>query len=238
MPIDFNSFSATPSSQAREAGLRGYMHAVYGYMTGGLALTGVVAYYSFASGIYLAIAKTPLIWVVLLAPLAMVMLLGFRIQKMSLTAAQMTYWGYAALMGLSLGGIFMMFTGESISRVFFITAGTFGVMSVYGYSTKRDLTKLGSFMMMGLIGVGILGLVEIFLSLSELQFLFFVIGVIVFFGLAAYEPPKIRALFPATDAHEIAGKKEVFGALMLYLDFINLFLLLLQLFGNTGGGRR
>lgn len=237
MPIDLNSISSPSGSQAREVGLRGYMHAVYGYMTGGLALTGIVAYYSFASGIYLAIAKTPLIWVVLLAPLAMVMLLGFRIQKMSLTAAQLTYWGYAALMGLSLGGIFMMFTGENISRVFFITAGTFGVMSVYGYSTKRDLAKLGSFMMMGLIGVIIAMVVNMFLHSSELQFLVSVIGVIVFVGLTAYDTQKIRSMYLTTDAHAIAAKKEVFGALMLYLDFINLFLLLLQLFGN-GGGRR
>ena len=236
MPIDFNRISVNSATQDVEGGLRAYMHAVYSYMAGGLALTGVVAYYSFASGLYPAIARTPLIWLVLLAPLGMVMLLGFRIQKMSLSAAQLTYWAYAALMGLSLGGIFMLYTGESIARVFFITAGTFGVMSVYGYTTKTDLTRFGSFLFMGLVGVIIASLVNLFLHSSELQFLVSVIGVIVFVGLTAYDTQKIKTMYLSTDGHEVAGKKGVFGAPALYLGFFNLFLMLLRLFG--GGGRR
>lgn len=236
MPIELKPArvaAARPETVVVEdAGLGEYMRGIYNYMAGGLALTGAVAYYGYSSGLYLKIAHTPLIWVVLLAPLAMVLFLSFRIQKMSLATAQVTYWVYAATMGLSLAGIFMMYTGQSISRVFFITAGTFGGMSLYGYTTKTDLTKFGSFLMMGLFGVIIAMLVNFWMKSSALQFAISVMGVIVFVGLTAYDTQKIKALYVAGDAAESLGKKTVMGALTLYLDFINLFLMLLRLFGG------
>ena len=240
MPIDLHSMrarAATVATVATESqvGLGDYMRSIYQYMTAGLLLTGVVAYFAATTGLYQAIAATPLIWLVLLAPLGLVMFVSFRIQKMSLATAQFTYWSYAALMGLSLAGIFMLYTGESISRVFFITAGTFGAMSLYGYTTKADLSRFGSFLFMGLIGVIIASLVNLFLHSSALQFAVSVMGVIVFVGLTAYDTQKFKAMYAVSDSHEIAGKKVVMGALTLYLDFINLFLMLLRLFG---GGRR
>lgn len=236
MPIDLERVRSGASGPARtqvdESGLRDYMHSIYNMMAGGLALTGIVAWFGYSSGLYPSIAQTPLIWLVLFAPFAMVLFLGFRIQKMSLATAQVTYWVYAALMGLSLAGIFMLYTGNSIARVFFITSGTFAGMSLYGYVTKKDLTHWGSFLMMGLIGVIIASLVNLFLHSTQLQFLISVIGVIVFVGLTAYDTQKIKRMYYAADGHEIAGKKVVMGALTLYLDFINLFLMLLRLFGS------
>lgn len=237
MPTELPTRSRTPvhgiyAPAELEAGFRAYLHAVYAYMAGGLALTGAVAYYAVATGVYQKIAATPLIWLVLFAPFAMVLFLGFRVQKMSLPAARVTYWVYAALMGLSIAGIFLMYTGEEISRVFFITAGTFGVMSVYGYTTKRSLANWGSFLMMGLIGVIIASVVNLFLHSTRLQFMVSVIGVIVFVGLTAYDTQRIKHAYVATDGGDVLGKKVVMGALMLYLDFVNLFIMLLQLFGG------
>jgi FtsH-binding integral membrane protein len=236
VPVDLKPvrINSGPNSQAAlaDASLRAYMRGIYNYMAGGLALTGVVAYAAVASGLYQQIAKTPLIWIVLLAPLAMVLFLSFRIQKMSLVTAQTTYWAYAGLMGLSLAGIFLMYTGESISRVFFITGGTFAAMSLYGYTTKTDLTRFGSFLIMGLFGVIIASLVNIFLKSTALQFVVSVIGVIVFVGLTAYDTQKIKAMYSEADSRDTLGKKTVMGALTLYLDFINLFLMLLRLFGG------
>jgi FtsH-binding integral membrane protein len=215
-----------------DAGLRAHMQRVYGYMAGGLALTGVVAYAAAASGFYQSIAGTPLIWIVMLAPLGFVLALSFGIQRMSAATATLLFWIYAAVMGLSLGNIFLVFTGESIARVFFITAATYGAMSLYGYTTRSDLSRFGSFLLMGLIGIVIASLVNLFVGSSALQFAISLIGVIVFVGLTAYDTQRIRQIYLESDAAEIAGKKAVLGALALYLDFINLFMLLLQLFGQ------
>ncbi|MCP1908811.1 FtsH-binding integral membrane protein [Bradyrhizobium elkanii] len=208
------------------------MQRIYGYMAGGLALTGLVAYLAAASGFYQSIAATPLIWLVMLAPLGFVLLLSFGIQRMAAGTAMLLFWLYAAVMGLSLGGIFLVFTGESIARVFFITAATFGAMSLYGYTTRADLSRFGSFLMMGLIGIVIASLVNIFIGSSALQFAISIIGVIVFVGLTAYDTQRIKEMYLESDTGEIAGKKAVLGALALYLDFINLFMMLLQLFGH------
>ncbi len=222
-----------PSAGAQiDAGLRAHMQRVYGYMAGGLALTGIVAYAAAASGFYQAIAATPLIWLVMLAPLGFVLVLGFGIQRMSAETAMVLFWLYAAVMGLSLGSIFLVFTGESIAHVFFITAATYGVMSLYGYTTKSDLSRFGSFLMMGLIGIVIASLVNIFVGSSALQFAISIIGVIVFVGLTAYDTQRIKEMYLESDSADIAGKKAVLGALSLYLDFINLFMILLQLFGQ------
>ena len=215
-----------------DEGLRAYMQRVYGYMAGGLTLTGIVAYAAAVSGFYQSIAGTPLIWVVMLAPLAFVFVLSFGIQRMSAGTATMLFWVYAAVMGLSLGSIFLVYTGASIARVFFITAATYGAMSLYGYTTKTDLSRFGSFLLMGVVGIVIASIVNIFLQSSGFQFVISVIGVLVFVGLTAYDTQRIKEMYLESDTGEAAGKKAVMGALSLYLDFINLFTMLLQLFGQ------
>ena len=216
-----------------DEGLRAYMLRVYNYMASALALTGVVAYaVANTEVLFNAIFGTGLVWVVILAPLGLVFFLSARVNKMSVTAAQTTFWVFAALMGMSLASIFVIYTQESIARVFFITAGTFGAMSLYGYTTKKDLTGWGSFLMMGLIGIIIASIVNIFLASSAMHFAISVIGVLVFVGLTAYDTQKIKESYAASDSGEVASKKAIMGALRLYLDFINLFLMMLRLFGN------
>jgi FtsH-binding integral membrane protein len=216
-----------------DEGLRTYMLRVYNYMVTGLALTGAVAFIVASTpAVFNAIFGTGLAWVVILAPLGLVFFLSARINKMSAAAAQITYWVFASLMGLSLASVFVIYTGESIARVFFITAATFAAMSLYGYTTKRDLTGLGSFLFMGLIGIIIAMVVNIFIGSTMIQFVVSVLGVLIFIGLTAYDTQKIKEMYVAADGSEIAGKKAIMGALRLYLDFINLFLMLLHLFGN------
>ena len=228
-------FAGTAASRAHaiDEGLRAYMLRVYNYMASGLCLTGIVAYIVGNSPAMLnAIYGTPLQWVVMLAPLGFVLFLSFGLHRMSFFAAQAVFWAFAAAMGLSLSYIFIAYTGESIARVFFITAGTFAAMSLYGYTTKRDLTRFGSFLFMGLIGIVIAGLVNIFLQSAALQFAVSVIGVIVFVGLTAYDTQAIKSEYSEHYDEESAGKLAISGALRLYLDFINLFIMLLQLLGN------
>jgi uncharacterized protein len=215
-----------------DLGLRRYMLQVYNYMTMGLGVTGLVAYIAGATGLYQQIAGTPLIWVVMLAPLAAVLFLSFRIEQMSVGAAHATFWGYAALMGLSLAGIFLIYTGASVARVFFISAATFGAMSLYGYTTRRDLSQFGSFLFMGLIGVVLASLVNIFIASSALQFAISVIGVLVFTGLTAWDTQRIKEIYLASELGDVLAKKALMGALALYLDFINLFVMMLQLSGQ------
>ena len=214
-----------------DVGLRDYMLRIYNYMASGLALTGIVAYVFAGSGFYAQVAQTPLIWVIMLAPLGLVLWLSYGIGRMQASTAQALFWAYAALMGLSMASIFLVFTGTSIARVFFITAGTFAAMSIYGYTTQRDLSQFGAFLMMGLIGIIIAGLVNIFIASSALQFAISVIGVLVFTGLTAYDTQQIKEMYYEYDDGSMAGKKAIMGALRLYLDFINLFMMLLQLIG-------
>src|SRR5262249_49487683 len=221
-----------------DVGLREHMLRVYNYMASGLALTGIVAWIAASSGFYASIAGTPLLWLVMLAPLGAVLFLSFRLQSMSFGAAQAAFWVYAALMGLSLAGIFLVFTGASIARVFFITAGTFAAMSLYGYTTRTDLSKFGSFLMMGLIGIILAGLVNMFIQSSALQFAISVIGVVVFVGLTAYDTQRIKEMYWEYDDGQIAGKKAIMGALRLSLDFTTLSPLLLQSRGNRRAGAR
>ena len=171
-------------------------------------------------------------WVVMLAPLGMVFFLSARIEKMSFTTAQTTFWIFAALMGASLASIFVIYTQTSIVRVFMITAVTFGAMSLWGYTTKRDLSGMGSFLMMGLIGIIVASLVNLFIQSSMMHWVISVIGVLVFTGLTAYDTQKIKEMYLASDGQVVMGKKAIMGALKLYLDFINLFIMLLHLFGN------
>ena len=236
--------SANGAALSVDAGLRAYMLRVYNYMLVGLGLTGAVAW---------ATANTPLLnvfynqvqtangigiqpnilgWIAVFAPLAMVFFLSFRLQKMSFAAAQTTFWVYAALMGVSLSTILFLYTGTSIALTFFVTAATFGAMSLWGYTTSRDLTGFGSFLFMGLIGLLLASLANFFFHSSQLQFVVSVIGVLIFTGLTAYDSQSIKNLYFAGDDSEATGKKAIMGALRLYLDFINLFLYLLRFMGN------
>jgi uncharacterized protein len=218
---------------AIDAGLRQYMLSIYNYMFIGLAITGVVAFMVASSPAAMqAIFGTPLKWVVMLAPLGFVFLFSARIQSMSPSTAQLVFWAFAATMGLSMASIFIVFTGTSIARVFFITAAAFGATSLYGYTTKADLTRMGSFMFMGLIGIVIASLVNIFLASSALQFAISVIGVIVFTGLTAYDTQRLKELYADSYDRDTLGRMAIMGALQLYLDFINLFTMLLQLMGQ------
>jgi uncharacterized protein len=225
--------TARMSQAAIDAGLRQFMISVYNYMASGLALTGIVAYGAAETGLYASLIDTPMLfWGVTLAPLALVLLLSFRIEKMSLGAAKTAFWAYAALVGLSLSGIFFVYTGTSIARTFFITAATFLAMSLFGYTTRADLARTGSFLLMGLVSIIIASIVNVFLASSIVQLAISVVGVIVFVGLTAYDTQRIREIYLNSDSPAIAGKKAIMGALALYLDFLNLFILLMQLTGN------
>jgi FtsH-binding integral membrane protein len=240
--------SAATTAAVLDAGLRAYMLRVYNWMTSGLVLTGIIAY---------AIANTPLraafyqdvmtpmgvvrdrptalAFIAVFAPLAFVLVLSMGVNRLSRSAAQALYWAFCAAMGASLTSIFVVYTGESIVRVFFITAATFAAMSIYGYTTKTDLTRFGSFLMMGLFGIIIAGLVNIFLASSALQFAISIIGVVVFTGLTAYDTQRIKGTYVQyayAEGADGAAKRSVYDALSLYLNFINLFMLLLQLLGN------
>ena len=216
-----------------DEGLRKHMLRVYNYMGLGLVITGIVAFVvSQTPALYVPIFSTPLKWVVMLAPLAFVFFFSFRIHAMSAATAQMAFWAFAAVMGLSLASVFLVFTGTSIARTFFITATMFGAMSLYGYTTKRDLSQFGSFLMMGLIGVVIASIVNIFLGSSALQFAISVIGVFVFVGLTAWDTQNIPEQDAENYDQESQQKLAVFGALSLYLNFVNLFQLLLSLTGQ------
>jgi len=216
-----------------DAGLRSHMLSVYNYMGLALALTGLTAFVTATTPFMVQlIFGTPLKWVVMLAPLGFIFFLGARVHKMSLSATQITFWAFAVVMGLSMASIFLVFTGTSIARVFFITAATFGAMSLYGYTTKRDLSKFGSFLFMGLIGIIVAMIVNIFLASSALQFAISVIGVLVFTGLTAYDSQRIKEEYNELADHESSSKMAIMGALSLYLNFINLFMMLLHLFGN------
>ena len=217
-----------------DAGLRSYMLRVYNYMASGLALTGIVAYLVAQSPAAMhAIFGTPLFWLVVLAPLGLVFFLSARIATLQPATAQALFWVYAGLMGLSLASIFAVYTGTNIARVFFITAGSFAGLSLYGYTTRRDLSAMASFLMIGLIGVILASVVNMFLQSTGLQFAVSVIGVLVFAGLTAYDTQSIKEMYFAGDDTAVATRKSIMGALRLYLDFLNLFLMLLQLFGNN-----
>ena len=223
-----------------DEGLRTYMLKVYNLMALGLAITGIAAYaafqFAFQDGQLTAFGQaiyvSPLKWVVMLAPLALVFYMSFRINSMSVSAAQTTFWVYAGLMGLSLSSIFMIYTGQSITQTFFVTAASFGALSLYGYTTKRSLSGMGSFLMMGLFGLIIASIVNIFLASSALDFAISAIGVLIFAGLTAYDTQKIKEMYFEEEGAEATGRKAIMGALTLYLDFINLFLFMLRFLGN------
>ena len=240
-----NKTATTKKTVVMDEGLRAYMLKVYNYMATGVLLTGVIALLTFKMSVVTeggsivalteignAIYLSGLKWIIMLAPLGIVFYMSFGINKMSSSKAQTVFWIFAGLMGLSLSSILLVYTGLSVTRVFFITSATFGAMSIYGYTTKRDLTKFGSFLMMGLIGIIIASLVNIFLKSSMMYFVISILGVLIFVGLTAYDTQKIKNMYVASDSGEVIGKKAIMGALTLYLDFINLFIMLLRLFGQ------
>jgi len=216
-----------------DEGLRAHMLRVYNYMGLGLLLTGIVALVvGTTPALYVPIFSTPLKWVVMLAPLAFVLFFSFRIEAMSASTAQLTFWAFCAVMGLSLASIFLVYTGQSIARTFFVAATMFGATSLYGYTTKADLSRFGSFLIMGLIGVVIASVVNIFLGSTALQFAISVIGIVVFVGLTAWDTQTIKEQYTSSMDGESQQKLAVFGALSLYLNFVNIFQLLLNLMGE------
>jgi FtsH-binding integral membrane protein len=232
-PYAWQTGSARAGTVIFDEGLRRHMLRVYNFMGLGLVVTGLVALLVASTpAIYQPIFGTPLKWVVMLAPLAFVFFFTFRIETMSAATAQATFWAFCAVMGLSLASVFLVFTGTSIARTFFITAAMFGATSLYGYTTKRDLSKFGSFLFMGLIGVVIASLVNIFVGSTALQFAISIIGVLVFTGLTAYDTQSIKEQYAESFGHEANTKLAVFGALSLYLNFVNIFQLLLSLTGE------
>lgn len=239
---------AAGSTVALDQGLRAYMLRVYNWMSSGLVLTGLVAFAishtSLMNAFYqlaptanggMALHPTILAYAAIFAPLVFVMVLSFGVNKLSTTAAQALFWAFCATMGASLTSIFIMYTQASITEVFFITAGTFAGTSLYGYTAKRDLTSIGSFLVMGLIGIMIAMVVNIFLHSPAVQFAISILGVLIFVGLTAYDTQRIKTSYLQVGSSygtAMAGKRSVFDALTLYLNFINLFLFLLQLFGQ------
>lgn len=217
-----------------DQGLRAYMLKIYNYMTLGLGITGVIAYFVASNEQLLSVivGNPVMFWGLFLAQIGAVIYLSARAIQMPTRRAQLVFFAYAAISGLTFSSIFAAYTFESIARVFFITAGTFGAMSLYGYSTKRDLTGLGSFLIMGLIGVVIASVVNLFVQSSALLFITSVIGVLVFVGLTAYDTQKLKLMYYHVGHTEKAENFAVVGALTLYLDFINLFIMLMNLLGD------
>ena len=240
--VQNNRYAQNPAATRAEGvvddGLRSYMLGIYNYMAGGIALTGVLAYatatYAMSNPqVAQLLYASPLKWVIMLAPLAFVFFLSFRVMSMSVGAAQISFWAFAAVMGISLSSIFLVFTGQSIFQVFFVTAAAFGALSLYGYTTKKDLSGWGSFLFMGLIGVIIASLINLFVQSSALMFAVNVIGVLVFAGLTAYDTQRLKDQYYELAGHgEMLAKMSIMGALSLYLNFINMFTMLLSLFGE------
>ena len=237
---------ATKETVVMDEGLRAYMLKVYNYMASAILLTGLISLITFRLSVetnadgtiaaYTDIGNAVFFsgfkWIVIFAPFGLALYLRARINKMNVSAVQGVFWTFAALFGLSLSFLFVIYTSSSIARVFFITSGTFGAMSIYGYTTKRDLTKLGSFLMMGLIGIIIASIVNMFMKSGMTYFVISILGVLIFVGLTAYDTQKIKNMYASSDASELMSKKAIMGALTLYLDFINLFIMLLRLFGQ------
>ncbi len=215
-----------------DAGLRSYMQRIFNYMGAGLALTGALAWIVAHTALAGLIFGTPLKWVVMLAPLGLAIYMNARVNSLSASSLTTMFWVFCGAMGLSMGALFLVFTGDSIARAFFITAATFAAMSLWGYTTKRDLTGMGSLLMMGVLGLMIAMLVNMFLMSSMLQWISSVIGVIIFTGLTAYDVQRLKQCYAESYGSEANNKMAVFGALTLYLNFINAFQFILELTGT------
>lgn len=242
--MNFTKYNTSAETSIQyDLGLRSYMIKIFNLMAGALALTGLFAFFAGNSETFMSMMYTekangvglsPLGWMIQLSPLFIVMFFSYKLNSLSYQAAQIIFWGYSALMGLSLSPIFLAYTGESIARAFFTSASVFGAMSIYGYTTKKDLTSFGSFLFMGVIGIVIASLVNLFMASSALSFAISVVGVLLFTGLTAYDVQKLKNfyIYGARGNEEVTNKIAISGALTLYLDFINLFIMMLRLFGS------
>ena len=228
----FGATAAPASSTAYDAGLRSYMLSVYNYMASGILLTGIVALLFASSGLAQQVLSTPLRWVIMLAPLGFVMAMSFGLNRMSTGTLQMLYWAFAFVMGLSMSSIFLVFTGASIAQTFFAVAAAFLGLSLFGYTTKKDLSAFGTFLIMGVVGLLVAMLINIFLQSPVMQLVISGIGVLLFAGLTAYDTQKIKSMYAYVAGTDMMGKVVIMGALNLYLDFINMFTFLLSFMGN------
>ena len=232
----FGSVPRAGDAVARQAtydtGLRAHMLKIYNYMASGVLLTGIIAMLVARSGFVYNIMGGPLLWIAMLAPLAIVFAMSFGANKFSESTLKMMYWAYAALMGVSLSTIFVVYTGESIAATFFATAGAFAGLSLFGYTTKKDLSGMGTFLIMGVVGLIIASLINIFLQSSTLALAVSFLGVLIFAGLTAYDTQRLKQQYAQLRGTNFAGKAVILGALSLYLDFINMFLFLLRFMGN------
>ncbi len=220
--------------EAYDAGLRRYMLSVYNYMASGVLLTGIVALLFAASGMAAQIFYGPgiLKYAVIFAPLVFAMVMSFGIARLSTAAMQGLFWAYAAVMGVSLSYIFLAYTGTSIAQTFFATAAAFAGLSLWGYTTKKDLSGFGTFLIMGVVGLLVASLINIFMKSNAMSLVISGVGVLLFAGLTAYDTQKIKSIYAHVAGTDMMGKSVIMGALNLYLDFINMFLFLLRLFGD------
>jgi uncharacterized protein len=221
-------------SAAYDAGLRSYMLSVYNYMASGVLLTGIVALLFAQSGMAAEILMGPgiLKWVIMLSPLAFVLVMNFGLNKLSTFALQACFWGFATVMGLSMASIFLVYTGTSIAQTFFATAGAFAGLSLFGYTTKKDLSGMGTFLIMGLVGLIIASIINIFMQSGTMALVISFVGVLIFAGLTAYDTQRIKSMYAYVAGTDMMGKTIVMGALSLYLDFINMFQFLLSFMGS------
>ena len=217
---------------ARDAGLRSYMLSVYNYMASGVLLTGIVALLFANSGLAEQVLSTPLRWVIMFAPLAFVMVMSFGINRISTPTLQLLFWAFATVMGLSMSSIFLVFTGVSIAQTFFAVAVGFLGLSLYGYTTKKDLSGFGTFLIMGVIGLLVAMVINLFLQSPAMMYAISAIGVLLFAGLTAYDTQKIKSMYAYVAGTDMMGKVVIMGALNLYLDFVNMFTFLLNFMGN------
>ena len=217
---------------ARDAGLRSYMLRVYNYMASGVLLTGIVALLFATSGLAAQVLVTPLRWLIILAPLGFVMAMSFGLNRMQTSTLQALFWAFAVAMGLSMSSIFLVYTGTSIAQTFFAVAAGFAGLSLYGYTTKRDLSGLGTFLIMGVVGLLVAMLINLFLQSTAMMLAISAIGVLLFAGLTAYDTQKIKSMYAYVAGTDMMGKVVIMGALNLYLDFVNMFMFLLSFMGN------
>jgi len=217
---------------ARDAGLRSYMLSVYNYMASGVLLTGIVALLFASSGLAAQVLMTPLRWLIILAPLGFVMAMSFGLNRMKTSTLQALFWAFAVTMGLSMSSIFLVYTGVSIAQTFFAVAAGFAGLSLYGYTTKRDLSGFGTFLIMGVVGLLVAMLINIFLQSPAMMLAISAIGVLLFAGLTAYDTQRIKSMYAYVAGSDMMGKVVIMGALSLYLDFINMFMFLLQFMGQ------
>ena len=215
-----------------DAGLRQHMLSIYNYMTSGVLLTGIVAALTASSGLAAQMQGSPIMWLIILSPLAIVFAMSFGANRFSTTTLQAMFWGFATLMGLSLSTIFLVYTGGSIAATFFATAAAFAGLSLFGYTTKKDLSGIGSFLIMGVVGLIVAMVINIFLQSPALMYAISFIGVLIFAGLTAYDTQRLKEQYAYVRGTEFAGKAVVLGALTLYLDFINMFQFLLSFMGS------